>query len=175
MGLNLHCNGQSEKCAYSFVHTIRLLLLRGLLKHVINNLPSESELIAYLKSLDENDEVQYQKFNTDAEKKLSAHKLQGFSSFIFYSDSHSFLSAHDAKKFMETWKITHESMDESIKWEKENDEEDEDEDDENDEDEEDEEDDEDDEDEEDNDKYDEFYFQTIFVESIESGNLIHFC
>lgn len=167
MGLDLFCNEQSEKCSYSFVQTIRILLLRGLLKHVTTNLPGESEIITYLKSLDKNEEVQYQNFNANVEKKLAVYKLQGFSSFIWHSDCDSFLSAYEAEKFMETWKLTHASMDKSIKWEKEIDD-----DDENDED----KDDDDDENDKDEDaKYDEFYFQTVFDESIQSGNLIHFC
>ena len=146
MGLDLYCNGKSRKCSYSFVQRIRLLLLRGLLEHVKINLSNESEIIKYLEMLCENDEVAYEKYNEDMENKLRRHCLQGFSSFIWHSDGDSILNSYEAEKFMETWKLTYQSMDRIIKWEND-----------------------------DKRKYDEFYFQSVFDESIDSGSVIYFC
>ena len=117
MGLDLYCNGISEKCgSYSSVQKIRYLLLVGLKFYLETEHGQEDDAIDYIISLlGIQNEILYRNFSEKSNSVLRKLNIYGFFPFIFHSDCDGSLSSYDAKQFMKTWNITKDYMEEELK------------------------------------------------------------
>ena len=118
MGLDLYCNGKSEKCgSYNMVQTIRYLLLVGLKYYLETEHMDKEEEIDYIVSLlGKSNQVVYEKYCSVKNSKLKVLGVYGLLPFIFHSDCDGRLSSYEAKIFMDAWEKTKEYMDDSLKY-----------------------------------------------------------
>ena len=117
MGLDLSCNGVLAKCgSYKNVQVIRRKLLEGLKFYIEMEYHAEKDTVEYIISLfSKTKEICYQNFSQQGNQRLSELGLDGFIPFIYHNDNMGYLSSHEAKEFMQTWEITKEYMDTTLK------------------------------------------------------------
>lgn len=117
MGLDLFCNGISEKVgAYSSVHRIRFELLCGLKYYLEIEHETEIKLIDYLtKLVKTKDQVNYQLYSVKMERMLSKLGVNGFSSFIYHSDCDGTMNSYEAGAFLQTWDKTKDYMTDTVR------------------------------------------------------------
>lgn len=118
MGLELYCNGKSEKCgSYSRVQEIRYLLLVGMKYYLEMEHSDKEDEINYIISLmGNNNQIVYEKESKIKNRKLRPLHVSGLLPFIFHSDSDGSLSSYEAELFMDSWEVTKEYMDDSLKY-----------------------------------------------------------
>ena len=117
MGLDIVCINSSQKVgSYSRVQTIRYELLCGLKFYIEMILPTETKLIDYMVSLvEKKNSVQYKQYSLEMERRLGKYSLDGFSAFVYHSDSDGYLTSYEAKQFLNTWKKTNSYMEDTIR------------------------------------------------------------
>lgn len=118
MGLDLSCNGLSAKCgSYVRVQKIRRLLLEGIKFYIEMEYPNENDAIDYICMLfGDKNQIVYENFCFEKNQILARiNGLDGFLPFIHHSDNSGSLSSQEAKKFMQTWEITKEYMNDELK------------------------------------------------------------
>jgi hypothetical protein len=114
MGLDLYCNGVSQKVgSYQSVQRIRYLLLVGMKYFVEMMFPDKKSEIDYLTSLlGNNENIRYEKYSVEKCAAFRCLGIAGFFPFIFHSDHDGFLTSYEAGSFVDAWDLAEDYMDE---------------------------------------------------------------
>jgi len=117
MGLDLYCNGVSQKVgSYTNVQKIRYLLLAGIKYYLEMEHDEHENEIHYIMSLmGKRNQVLYNNYSHGKTMELGPLKVKGLFSFILHSDSDGTLCSYEAKEFLKSWNIVKDYMDEELK------------------------------------------------------------